>query len=187
MRSIVPILLFVLCASPLWAGTLSVDLNDHSTQIGFSQNLPTQTYGDSVVQLRYLYNDHTDTNLLGAAAGVSGSPGNIEGLKFGFNLWANGASTQNDQQLLAIGLGASVQYAPPALHGVGFDGHLIYSPDIFVYQDAKEYAEWGFGASYQVLPNARITLAYQNIQADVKDAGDIDLDDTVRVGLKLDF
>jgi hypothetical protein len=71
--------------------------------------------------------------------------------------------------------------------GIGVDAHLVYSPEIFTFMDTEDYFEWGFGLNYQVLPNARITLAFQNIQTQFKDRGHDDLDETVRFGVSLNF
>lgn len=180
-------LLVCLCSLSSWAGTFSINLNNESTQIGYIQKLNTQTYGDTLAKARFLYNDHTNTTLGGISAGVTGAPGNVDGLKFGLDVALNGGQTKNDQKLMAVGLGFLADYAPPALRGFGVGGHLLYSPEIFTFLDGKEYFEWGFGASYQVLPNASVTLDYQNVRADIKDYGHRDLDDTVRLGIRLDF
>ncbi len=181
------VLILAFCVTPVWAGSFSIDLNQHSTQLGYVQQLDTQNYGDTFAKARYLYNDDTSTNLVGVSVGVTGTPGNADGLKLGLDVAVNGAQTKDDQKLLAVGLGFLAEYTPPVLRGFGIDGHLVYSPEIFTFMDGKDYFDWGIGASYKVLPNARVTLAYQNIQADIKNRGDRDLDDTVRLGFRLDF
>ncbi len=188
MKSVVLALVFLsLFVSPVWAGSFSLDFNDYSTQIGFVQKLNTQTYGDTVAKVRYLYNNHSRTNLAGVAVGVIGTPGNVDGLKLGIDVALNGGETEADQEVLAFGLGFLADYAPPALRGFGLEGHLIYSPEIFTFLDSEDYIEWGVGASYQVLPTARVTLAFQNIHIDLKNRGGFDLDETVRFGISFDF
>ena len=69
MKSVVLSLFFLsLLTSPVWAGTFSLDFNDYSTHLGFVQKLNTQTYGDSVAKIRYLYNDDSRTNLAASAS-----------------------------------------------------------------------------------------------------------------------
>lgn len=174
-------------ALPAWAGSFSIDFNDHSTQLGFVQKLNTQQYGDAAFKARYLYNEESDTNLVGVAGGVIGTPGNVNGLSFGIDVALNGGRTSDDKDLLAVGLGMLAAYNPPALSGFGVDAHLVYSPEIFTFMDTDGYLEWGFGANYLVLPNARLTLAFQNIQVDIKNRGDRDLDETVRFGIMFQF
>ncbi|MCF6180250.1 MAG: hypothetical protein L3J63_12810 [Geopsychrobacter sp.] len=181
------LLMFFLLAVPCWAGNFSFDFNDHSTQFGFVQKLQSQPYGDTLGKVRYLYNEDTDTNLGGVSAGVLGAPGNIDGLKLGIELALNGGNAVNDQKVLAFGLGLLTQYAPPVLAGFGVDAHLVYSPEIFTFLDSEDYFEWGFGANYQVLPNAKITLAFQNIQVQLKNFGNQSLDETVRFGINFSF
>ena len=188
MKSVIlGLVFFSLLTTPVWAGSFSLDFNDHSTQFGYIQNLNTQNYGDTVAKVRYLYNDDSRTNLAGVSAGVIGTPGNADGLRLGIDVALNGGQTENDQEILAVGLGFLAEYAPPALRGFGFDGHLVYSPEIFTFLDSEDYFEWGVGASYQVLPNAKLTLAFQNIQIDLKNRNGFDLDETVRFGIKLTF
>jgi len=179
--------LLVVFATPALAGNFALDFNNNSTQFGFVQKLNTQNYGDTLVKVRYLYNDDTSTNLAGIAAGVIGTPGNLDGLKLGIDVALNGGQTDNNQEVLAVGLGFLAEYAPAALQGLGFDGHLVYSPKIFTYLDSENYFEWGAGVSYQVLPNAKVTLAFQNIQIDLKNQNAVDLDETVRFGINLLF
>ena len=176
-----------LLSLPAWAGSFSIDLNDHSTQLGYSQKLNTQSYGDSSARVRYLYNDDTRTHLAGIAGGVSGSPGTVDGLTLGLEVALNGGQARDDYDFLALGLGFNGEYMPPAMRGLGFDTHLIYSPDIFAFIDAEEYLEWGLGTSYQVLPNAKVTLAYQKVEVGLQGPGKKDLDDTIRVGVKFEF
>lgn len=178
--------LFVFCPG-VFAGSISLDFNDHSTQLRVSQKLDTPQYGDSVVKARYLYNEVSRTNLAGIAAGVVGTPGNIDGLKLGLDVTLNGGRTDADQDLLAAGLGFLAEFAPPALPGLGINAQVTYSPEIFAFVDADDYFEWGFGASYLVLPNAKIMLSFQNIQVDLKNSGEVDLDDTLRFGIKFEF
>ena len=183
-------ILTILCAClalPAWAGTFSIDLNNDSTQLQYIQKMNTQNYGDSLAKVRYFYDDDTDTNLLGVAAGVTGSPGNADGLKFGFDLGVNATDSDNDLNVVAVGVGANISFNPPGLPGLGLDGHVVYSPEIFTFADGEEYTEWGVGVSYQVLPNASVTLAYQNIEIDFEGLGKGEIDDAVRVGLRLDF
>jgi hypothetical protein len=188
MKSVVLGLAFLsLFASPVWAGSFSLDFNDFSTQLGFNQNLNTETYGDSVIKLRYLYNDDSRTNLGGVAVGVIGTPGNVDGLKLGIDVALNGGATEANQEILALGLGFLAEYTPPALRGFGLDGHLIYSPRIFTFLDSENYIEWGVGVNYQVLPTARVTLAFQTIQIDLNNRNGFELDETVRFGISFDF
>ncbi|WP_020678217.1 YfaZ family outer membrane protein [Geopsychrobacter electrodiphilus] len=188
MKSLIASLLMLLAVSvPCWAGSFSFDFNDNSTQFGYVQKIQAQAYGDTVAKVRYLYNDHTDTNLAGVAGGVIGTPGNIDGLKLGIDVALNGGQATSDQKFMAFGIGLSTQYAPPVIPGFDLEAHLVYSPEIFTFLDCKDYFEWGFGAGYHVLPNAKVTLAFQNIQTQFKNTGNYDLDETVRFGVSFSF
>lgn len=180
-------LLFFTLASTAGAASVSLELNDHSAQAGFRQTLPGQGYGNSLVGARMLYNEDRDVVLGGIYAGVTGSPGNVGGLTFGVMLALNLADLPHSNELIAAGIGLEARYLPPQLMGVGVDARLTYGPDIFTFGDADNYLESGLGLSYQVLPNARLTLGYQHIRAGLENHHSYRLDDTIRVGVTLDF
>jgi opacity protein-like surface antigen len=180
------LLLFAL-ASTAGAASVALELNDHSAQAGFRQTLPGQGYGDSLVGARLLYNENRDVVLGGIYGGVTGSPGNVGGLTFGVMLALNLADLPHGNELIAAGVGLEARYLPPQLMGVGLDTHLTYGPDIFTFGDADNYLESGLGLSYQVLPNARLTLGYQHIRASLGKHHSYRLDNTLRLGVVLDF
>lgn len=169
------------------AASVSIELNDHSVQAGLRQTLPGQGYGDSLVGARLLYNENRDVVLGGIYGGVTGSPGNIGGLTFGVMLALNLADLPHGNDLLAAGIGLETRYLPPQLMGVGIDAHLTYGPDIFTFGDADSYIESGVGLGYQMLPNARLTLGYQHVRAGIDHGRDFRLDNTIRIGVTLDF
>ncbi len=188
MQSFILSLLMLAASSlPAWAGSLSIDFNDRSTQIGYLQKLATPQYSDLVLKARYLYNEDTSTNLAGIAAGVIGSPGSLAGVQFGIDVALNGGRTIDEQDILALGLGFLVGYNPPALPGFGLDTRIVYSPEVFTFMDADDYFEWGVGASYSVLPNAKVRLVYQSVQVEIKNHGNRDLDETARIGISFEF
>lgn len=169
------------------AASVSLEFNDRSAQAGYRQTLQGQGYGDSLLGARLLYNEDRDTIMGGIYGGVSGSTGNVDGLTFGVVLALNAADLPHDHELIAAGIGVEARYLPPQLMGVGVDAHAVYAPDVFTFRDAEDYLEAGIGLGYQMLPNARLTLGYQHIRAGLENHHSYRLDDTLRLGVVLDF
>lgn len=169
-----------------WAGTFSLDFNDESAQFGYVQSLTQEAYGNSLAGVRLLYNDDTETILGTVGFGVQGSPGNIPGLKTSILVSINGSDTDGEA-MLAVALGLMVDYVPHALEGLGVSAGIRYAPDIFTFIDAENYLETFVGVRYTIMPNAALTLAYQNIRIDFDEYDDVRVDDSVRIGVRFDF
>lgn len=185
-RTVSALLLVLTFSGAAWAGTFALDFNDDSAQFGYVQQLSQEAYGGSIARARLLYNDDTETLLGTVGFGVVGSPGNIPGLETGIEVSVNGSDTDSEN-LLAVAFGVQVDYAPPSLRGFAVTTGLSYAPKIFTFMDAEKYLETGVGIRYAIMPNASLTLAYQNILVDFEDYEDIRLDDSFRVGIRFDF
>lgn len=186
LRTVVILLLGLSVTGTAWAGTFTLDFNDESAQFGYVQLLNREAYGESLAGVRLLYNDDTDTLLGSVGFGVKGSPGNIPGLGTSILVSVNGSDTDSEQ-MLAVGVGLKVDYAPPALGGFGVTAGIHYAPDIFTFIDAENYLETVVGVRYTIMPNAALTLAYQNIRIDFDERDDVRVDDSVRFGIRFDF
>lgn len=186
LRTVSAILLVLLGGGSVWAGSFSLDFNNESAQFGYLHELNREAYGESIASARLLYNDHKDTWLGTVGFGAQGSPGNIPGLKTAVEIAVNGSDTNSDN-MLAIGVGLQVDYAPPSLSGFGITTGIQYAPKIFTFIDAEYMFETGVGIRYAIMPTAAITLSYQNILIDFEDHGRERVDDSVRIGIRLDF
>lgn len=186
LRTVSAILLVLLCAGTAWASSFSLNFNDESAQFSYDHLLSREAYGESGARFRLLYNDDTDTFLGTAGVGVKGSPGNLPGLETGVLVSVNGSEIDSEK-LLAIGVGLQVDYAPPSLGGFGLTASVHYAPKVFTFMDAEDYLETGVGIRYAIMPNAALSLSYQNILVDFDNYDDVRLDDSVRIGVRLDF
>jgi hypothetical protein len=186
LRTVAAILFIALSAGTAWSSSLSLNFNDDSAQFEYLHLLSREAYGESNARLRLLFEDDTDTFLGSAGAGVKGSPGNLPGLETEVMVSAFSSKIEGEK-LLSIGVGLGVDYAPPSLGGLGVTAGIHYGPKVFTFLDAEDYLETTVGLRYFMMTNAALTLAYQNILVDFDAYGDVRLDDSVRIGVRIDF
>lgn len=171
------------------AGATSVDLglNDFSVQLQFAHPLYADDYGRVQAEGRLLYNDREETRVASAGLLFVGEPGNVPGLNLGVGGQLYGGRTDERQDLLALGVGGRLAYAPPMLGGFGVSGKLFYAPQILAGLDADRLLETGVRLSYAVTPMVRVYGEYQNLRSDFEDQGNWAIDEGVRLGFEASF
>jgi hypothetical protein len=182
-------LLLLSCPIVAPAGATSVDLglNDFSVQMQFAYPLHVDDYGMVQAEGRLLYNDREETRVASAGLLFVGEPGNVPGLNLGVGGHLYGGRTDERQDLLALGVGGRLAYAPPMLGGVGVSGKLFYAPQILAGLDADRLLETGVRLSYAVTPMVRVYGEYQNLRSDFEDQGNWAIDEGVRIGFEASF
>lgn len=186
-KGLVLFLLPCLLAAPAGATSVDLDINDFSVQLQFVQPLSADDYGTAQAEGRLLYNDHEETRLASAGMLFVGEPGNVPGLDLGVGGQLYGGRTDERQELLALGLGGRLTYAPPVLGGVGVGGKLYYAPQILSTLDAERLLETGVRLSYAATPKVRLYAEYQNLRSDFEERGNRTIDEGVRVGFEASF
>ena len=177
----------VLSAATVWAASLGLEFNDSSAQIRYAQPLTQDDYGTTLVNGRFLYNDNNDATVGSGGVEFLGEPGNVPGLKLGIGAQVYGGRAAHSQDLLTLGVGGTVAYAPPRFGGVGVAADLYYSPRVFSLLDAKRMLEGGARIQYAITPKADVYLGYQYLRADFDDAGHQNLDKALRIGFNAQF
>lgn len=179
-----------LCAATAGAASFDMSLNDDSLQAQLFIPVTQDAYGTTQVGVRGLYNDEHETKLLSGELDFLGKPGDIPGLTAGVGMIVWGAevgSEQLDADILSLGVGAKVGFAPPQLMGVGIDGKFFYGPKILTTGDSERVFESGLRVSYAFIPKARCFVEYQKIHVDFDGGGDGDIDDDLRIGFEAKF
>jgi len=176
-----------LAATTAGAGTVDLGFNDYSAQAALTLPLHSDDYGMIEGEGRLLYNDREETKLASAGLLFAGQPGNVPGLDLGVGGLLYGGRTDESQDLLTLGVGGRVNYAPPVLGGFGISGKLFYSPNIFSGLDAERLLETGLRISYAVTPKVRLHAEYQNLRCDFDDRGEWSIDEGVRIGFAANF
>ncbi|PLX87783.1 MAG: hypothetical protein C0619_14370 [Desulfuromonas sp.] len=185
-KTVLVVFLLLVGVNMAWAGSLGIGFNDESAQIDYLHVLSRETYGESEAGLRLLYNEESEVVLGGLGAGIKGVPGNFPGLMTGVSVNLTGADT-DFEDLLAIGIGLQVGYIPPRMQGLGLTAGVLYSPDVFTFMDAEDYLETRAGLFFTFMPRAALNLTYQNILVEFEEFGEVRLDETVRIGIRLEF
>lgn len=178
-----------LCAASAGAMSLDMSLNDDSLQAQVFVPVTQDAYGTTQVGVRGLYNNDHDTKLLSGEVDFLGKPGDVPGLTAGVGMivWGGEVGSGNvDADILSVGIGAKVGFAPPQLMGVGIDGKFFYGPEILTGGDAERVFEGGLRLSYAFIPKARLFVEYQKIHVDF-DGGDDNIDDDLRIGFEAKF
>ncbi len=173
-------------AGTVWSTDFSLLLNDDSIQGTLSSAFDKNEFGDSVIAGRLLYSEDRDSLFGSVGIGVSGEPGNLDGLKVGAQMLGNlGRTDSND--LLTFGLGLLVSYQPPQLQGLGTYGRVQYSPELLSFLDSERLLETAVGLSYMFTPKATLLLEYQNVEVDFDALGTRNIDESVRLGIQFFF
>jgi opacity protein-like surface antigen len=186
-KILILMVLLSLVAVQAEASSLEIELNDNSVQAGFSMPLRSDDYGTSLLNARFLYNNHKDTTLGSAGFDFMGTPGNVPGLDLGVGAQVYGGQAASSQSLLSVGVGGRVAFAPPMLQGAGISAKFFYAPHILSLLDVDRMLETGVRVSYAVTPKVKVYVGYQYIRADFDQGGSGGIDDSVRVGFNASF
>ncbi|MDH3359860.1 MAG: hypothetical protein OEL55_03230 [Desulfobulbaceae bacterium] len=182
-------LLLVMCPGLSFADSLQIGFNDSSAQI--EAIIPTQQdfYGSTEVNFRGLYSEESDTKLASAGLNVLGNLNeqSLPGLLFGAGVKIYGGKSIDDE-ILSMALGGIIKTSPAAWQGLGLSASYFYSPKVFTTLDSKRMAELETTASFEFIPNkARVFLSYNNIRTDFDIGSKRTLDESVRVGISLEY
>ncbi len=170
------------------ATTLGLDFNDDSAEVRLDLPLTGDDYGRSVLGGRFLYNEDEDTEMLGVELKFLGNPGAIPGLEVGAGIIGYIGESHDVYDFGNVGVGLMADYAPATLQGLGFSARLVYSPDIFSWQDSDGLFEFNVRVGYAITPKVKVYVGHQKIEGEIDGFNqDVDIDDDVRVGLLVRF
>ncbi|MDH5377310.1 MAG: YfaZ family protein [Gammaproteobacteria bacterium] len=180
-------LLFLLSFSVIaQAQTAVVSLSDDSAQFKYAMLTGGQSFGRSEFGFGFLYNEQDayifETSLVVVDEAGASTPGLHAGL--GGKLY--GAS-KGEAEFLALGLGGMVRYALPANTRLAFALDGYYAPEITSFMDAANFVELALRAEYEVLQTAAAFLEFRKFSTKVDGGSEADLDDGIRLGIRLDF
>ena len=186
------IILFMMCLMLVpfaaQATTLALDFNDDSAEVRFDMRLTGDDYGRSIFGGRYLYNDDEESKMIGVELKFVGDPGAVPGLEVGAGFIGYIGESYDVYDFSNVGVGLMADYSPGTLQGLGFSGRLVYSPDIFSWQDSDGLFEYNLRVNYAITPKVKVYVGYQSIESEVDGTGiDVDIDEDARVGLQVSF
>ena len=187
-KLLITLLLFSLLPAGAAATTIGLDFNDDSAEFRLDLPLRQDHYGRAVFGARFLYNEDEDTEMIGAELKFLGDPGAVPGLEVGAGFIGYYGEAHETFDFGNVGVGLLANYAPATLRGLGLSTRVVYSPDIFSWQDSDGLLEFNLRAGYAITPLVKVYVGYQGIEGEVDGIDrDVDIDEDVRVGLEVRF
>ena len=181
------LLCFLLSAS-IQAQTLDINVNDDTAEVMFRGVVTEKVYGCAELNARFLYgSDNHDNDKLGSiGVDAYGESDVIPGMEVGVGAKLYGAGIDHDE-VLTVGLGGLLRYAPPPLRGFVLSGTIYYSPRILSFLDAERLLEMGFRIGYPIISNAHVYLGYRNIRTHLEDHGEPRIGEGAHAGVEFFF
>ncbi len=88
----------------------------------------------------------------------------------------------------AIGIGGDLLLVPESWNGFGIGAYLYTSPGVVTFADAENLNEFGIYMNFQVTPQARIAVGYQQIDTTIRNnVGTVLIDQGAYFALNLSF
>lgn len=87
----------------------------------------------------------------------------------------------------ALALGGMFEGRLPAFNRIGAIFYVYGAPKASSFGDIEGYLEYALGIDYQVLRDASVYVGYRQLKVDIKDFGDVTIDNGWHVGLRLNF
>ncbi len=79
------------------------------------------------------------------------------------------------------------RYTFPQANRFGVGGHLYFAPDVLSFSDAEQFREVEIHASYNVIQDADVYIAYRNIQGEYDDGSEVTFDTGINIGIRVRF
>ncbi len=176
----------LLLAAQAAADTLDMNLHEDALRLTYARGVGPSTRGLNL-DVGYLYakNPGETDQLAHAGLQVIGQNWSKSG---NFDIGMGGRLVFGDTKpgsVGGIGFGGHVRFSPVQRIGVGAE--LYYAPKITSFLDAEEYREWSMYADYQVVAPGFVYIGYRNVEADIKNKGTVRIDDNLHVGMRLLF
>ena len=172
-----------LCAQA-HAQSLEIGLNDDTARVRYSTAMWGEQYGRAQMEVGALYSSEYDNHLLNAGLLVFNDSWESP-LELGVGGRFYFADTDADT-FGGLALGGQFRFAPLNWRGFGIGAQYFYAPDIVTFSDAENLSEFGARVDYELMPQARVFIAYHNIEADHEDySGSVELDEATLFGVSM--
>lgn len=165
---------------------LALLINPYQFQMGGGSELALGAFinegGDNLVHATLMARGYRQTNRsqynLGAGIKLIGGDINIET-----------DTGDDDESVGALGLGfqAGMLLNPSRMNPVEFTVEGFMAPKITSFSDAESFSEIGARLQVEVIPQARAYIGYRRMKFDTNDYNNVNLDQSVHLGIKLTF
>ena len=93
----------------------------------------------------------------------------------------------NSSDVAAIAIGGDLLFSPETWGGFGAGVYYYTAPGVVSFGDSEDLTEYGIYANFQITPQAKIAVGYQQINVSIKNSADIKLGGGAYFGLNLSF
>lgn len=185
-RCIVACLMLFSCGAAHGAG-IDISLSDETAHLQYLTQSGSLGYGGADVGFGVFFTEQDDFvgtgNLL-----VTSNPSRGNNIQFGIGAKGYGGKIDGiDKSVGAIGIGGLVRYIIPAQTPMGVAVEGYAAPAITSFGDTEELGEFMARFELEVMPSTRGYVGYRLLEPQVENSGEVELDDSLHVGIRLTF
>lgn len=176
-----------LVSTGVQANGLDISLSDETANVVYLTDSGSFGYGGADVGFGLFWNENDDfvghANIL-----VTSNP--QSGNNFQFGVGAKGflgTVDVPDEDVAAVGIGGVVRYVIPAQTPMGISVEAYYAPDITSFSDTESLKEVTTRFEIEVMPSARGYVGYRLLEPELENAGDVEIDDEIHLGIRFTF
>ena len=179
------ILLLSFC-SPLSANDFEAALSSETAQFTFRSDSSLIGWGGSDLGMGFFYNEEDDFVLQGSLLQMR-QASSENPLTLGVGVKAYVGRLDNDDDILALGIGGQIRYTIPGTMPMAIYLLGNYAPEITSFSDSEEVIDYTLGFQIEALPQTIAFVGIRHFEVDVGD-GDYELDDDrLHFGVRLTF
>ncbi len=87
----------------------------------------------------------------------------------------------------ALAIGGDLLLAPESWNGFGLGAYFYTAPGVVTFADAESLTEYGLYMNFQITPQAKIAVGYQQINTAIRNANTVVIDQGTYFALNLSF
>ena len=93
----------------------------------------------------------------------------------------------DSNDVAAIAIGGDLLFSPESWGGLGAGVYYYTAPGVVSFADSEGLTEYGIYANFQITPQAKLAVGFQQIDFKVENGGDITIDSGAYFALNLSF
>jgi hypothetical protein len=178
-------LILGLCgASWAHADQAEISLSERAAEFDYARAIDASA---ADISAGLFFNEESDLMLNGGLV-VSGQPPGELPFSFGAGAKAYVAGLDDpDEDIAAIALGGRVGYTIPANIPLHLTAQGFYAPSITAFSGADNLLDFITRFEVEFIPRTTAFVGYRFLQTDLEDGRDVELDDNIHIGLRLNF
>lgn len=166
------------------AEEVNIQLGSDTARFMYLTEAFGQDFGRLELEAGFLYNQSGDS-LINAGLLVRGESISVPLIvSIGARAYVAKVATYD---VGALAIGGDLLLVPDGWGGFGAGVYYYAAPGVVAFSDAEGLSEYGAYVNFQITPQARIALGYQEINVSIKNGEDQTLDKGAYFGLNLSF